>query len=306
MPCYRPLPAARATGSNLKPLVYSQGRRPEVLAKGFEKLELPCGQCIGCRLERSRQWAVRIMHEAQLHDDSLFITLTYDDEHRPVDGCVNVEHTQKFLKRLRRARPKQRIRFFLCGEYGETYDRPHYHACIFGTAFPDRKKWMREAGHDYYVSEELNRIWGKGFAIIGALTFESAAYVARYVTKKITGPAAEEHYVRDDALTGNVRRLTPEFATMSRRPGLAKDWFDEYASDVYPFDEVISRGHPTKPPRYYDQLLERSDPQQYLEIKLQREEAAAAHAANNTPARLAVRETVTKARLNQQTRGYEK
>lgn len=313
MPCYHPLDAARATGSDMTPLIYAKGRRPDPLARGWEALQIPCGQCIGCRLEHSRTWAVRIMHEASLHEDNAFVTLTYDDDHLPVDGCLNKKHFQDFMKRLRKAHAPRTIRFFHCGEYGESYDRPHYHACLFNVHFPDQKIYKREQNNVYYTSAELEKLWGKGYAVIGELTFESAAYVARYVCKKITGPLALEHYMRDHPLTGCVRELTREYATMSRGGrkegpgGLGAQWFEEYESDVYPWDEVIVRGHPTKPPRYYDKLHEAGQPVSMNRVRQKREEENKQRAENNTPARLDVRERVKKAQVNLHlTRSYEK
>lgn len=268
------------------------------------------------------------MHEEQLHEESCFVTLTYDDEHLPADGSLNKRHFQLFMKRLRKhfhgertrnlsqqnnqhaarqVRQKekgQRIRFFHCGEYGESFDRPHYHACLFGVHFCDQLFFRCDNGNDLYTSETLNRLWGKGFCIIGQLTFESAAYVARYCVKKVTGHKAQDHYYRDCPITGQMRILQPEYATMSRRPGIARDWFDEYENDVYPWDEVVSRGHPAKPPRYYDKLLEERNPELFGSVQLQRE--LNANAKDSTPQRLAAREKVKEAQLTLLTRGYEK
>jgi hypothetical protein len=307
MTCYHPLEAAQPTGGQgIRPLVYARGRRPDPLSRGWEKLQLPCGQCIGCRLESSRTWAIRLMHEAQLYENNAFITLTYSDENIPIDGGLNKTHFQKFMKRLRKHFAPQKIRFFHCGEYGETFDRPHYHAILFNVEFADALFYKRERENDYFTSETLERLWGKGFAIIGQVTFESAAYVARYVIKKVNGPLALEHYTRDCPITGQVRRLPPEYATMSRRPGLASEWFEQYESDVYPWDEVVARGHPSKPPRYYDKKLEQSDPDMLWKIKLQREAAAARKAPDNTPARLHTKEIVKKAQLKLLIRSVEK
>lgn len=271
-----------------------------------DEIALPCGQCIGCRLEKSRQWAVRITHEAQLHTENAFITLTYDDDHLPADGCLDVEHFQKFMKRLRKA-VDRKLLFYHCGEYGEDFQRPHYHACIFGTDFSaDRIIYGRDGDHVLYASATLSKAWKKGLAIIGELTFESAAYVARYITKKVTGPAAAEHYTRDNALTGAIMHLTPEYATMSRGGrdgrGIAAEWFDEFEKDVYPWDEVVSRGHAAKPPRYYDKLLEERNPELMEQIKLQRKAAAEERAHDNTPERLKAKEIVKAAQLQQLTR----
>jgi hypothetical protein len=100
-------------------------------------LELPCGQCIGCRLERSRQWAMRCLHESSLYDRNAFVTLTYDDEHLPPGGSLNYPDFQRFMKRLRK-NSKSPIRFYMGGEYGESTLRPHFHVCLFGYDFPDK------------------------------------------------------------------------------------------------------------------------------------------------------------------------
>lgn len=291
MPCYSPLTGYRkGTG----------GITFGALNKGTGMpMKLPCGRCIGCRLERSRQWAVRMMHEAQLHEENCFLTLTYDDEHLPEHGSLDKEAFPRFMKRLRKTGIN--ARYFHCGEYGENTMRPHYHACLFGHAFPDKTKWAVRNGNPVWRSTTLERLWPYGNSEIGSLTFESAAYVARYVTKKVTGRDADTHYERLDPSTGELVQLTPEFATMSRRPGIGSGWLDRFITDVYPSDEVVANGHPSKPPRYYDERLRSTDPDQFEGIRRNR------HLRRNrddeTPERLAVRETCTKARLNLNPRG---
>ena len=191
--------------------VNATGKRSIVFSpnQGYRDLplEIPCGQCIGCRLERSRQWAIRISHEASLHEHNSFITLTYNNENLPKDLSLDVTHFQKFLKRLRAhtedpdsdlypniLSQSKKPRFFHCGEYGEKFARPHYHACMFDLDFADQKHWKTINGNKHYTSETLEKIWPFGFSTIGDVTFESAAYVARYVTKKITGKNALHHY----------------------------------------------------------------------------------------------------------------
>ncbi|MEO5355656.1 MAG: hypothetical protein H7835_21005, partial [Magnetococcus sp. XQGC-1] len=93
------------------------------------------GQCVGCRLERSRQWAIRVMHEASQHEHNCFITLTYNDDNLPANGSLNYRHFQNFMKRLRKYYVEFTVRFYMCGEYGENFARPHYHACIFAIMF---------------------------------------------------------------------------------------------------------------------------------------------------------------------------
>lgn len=277
-------------------------------------IDLPCSQCIGCRLERSRQWAVRISHEAQLYEDNCFLTLTYDPMFLPDHNSLDVKHFQDFMKRFRfrfkGSSPVLNddgieefpIRFFHCGEYGETNGRPHYHACIFNFDFPDKKLWKVHNGNNLYISQSLNELWPYGFATIGALTFESAAYVARYVVKKITGDAAKDHYQRIDPATGEIYFLKPEYTTMSRRPGIGKGFFDKFSSDVFPHDYVVVNGVKQRPPRYYDGLLETTRPYEFDVIKDRRVLNATTSQTivdNNSSARLKVREQVTMARFKQ-------
>lgn len=197
------------------------------------------------------------------------------------------------------------VRYYACGEYGDRTQRPHYHIAVFGEDFSDdRQEWKRSNGHQLWRSSRLKRLWPHGDADIGDLTFESAAYIARYIMKKITGQKAEDHYRRIDQ-EGNPYWLTPEFNVMSRRPGIAKAWFDKHMEDVYPHDHVISRGHPAKPPRYYDVLLDRVNPYLLATIKQEREAGAAFAAHDQTPERLEARETVALAKLQQSKRSLE-
>lgn len=130
---------------------------------------------------------------------------------------------------------------------------------------------------------------------MGNVTFESAAYVARYITKKITGDLAEKHY----------QGREPEYTTMSRCPGIGKKWFNEFNSDVFPSDEIVLRGKIMRPPRFYDKQLEASDPVLYEKIKLDRKAQALQNAADNTDARLKVKETCKLAQFKLLKRGLE-
>lgn len=222
-------------------------------------IKVPCGQCIECRLEKSRQWAMRCVHEAQMHEYNSFITLTYNDENLPTNGSLQKHHFQKFMKRLRKklAIP---IRFFHCGEYGDMLSRPHYHACIFGYDFPDKKLWSVRENIRLYRSDLLESVWTYGHSIIGDVTFDSAAYVARYVMKKVTGKPAEAYY----------QGRTPEYITMSRRPGIGAKWFEKYNKDVYPVDEIIMNDYAVKPPKFYDSLLDVYDHDMLQKVKVDR------------------------------------
>lgn len=239
-----------------------------------------------------------------MHEDNCFITLTYNDAHLPPDGSLAVRPWQLFMKKLRKAHEGKNIRFYMCGEYGDNNGRPHFHACVFGYDFPDKVAWRSSQAngeHTVYRSPELDRIWGQGFTSVGSLTFESAAYVARYVTKKVSGEKAEAHY----------QGKKPEFATMSRRPGIGATWFQEFGADVYPHDFVVVNGVRCKPPKFYDRLLERSE-DLYQEtdifvsdwVKMERVERSRDN-PDTTPERLAVREEVTRRRAQLLKRGLQ-
>lgn len=259
-------------------------------------LTIPCGGCTGCRLDRSKDWAVRCMHEAQMHEVNCFVTLTYDDDHKPADGSLQVEHFQKFIRRLRKKHGRK-IRYYMCGEYGENEFRPHYHACLFGIDFTDKTLWRERDGVRVYRSKTLERIWPYGFSTVGTVTWQSAAYTARYVMKKVTGQNAEEHYMRADE-HGECYQLKPEYTSMSLKPGIGHSWFEAYESDVYPHDEVIVDGKRFKPPRYYDKLLERKNPQLLEELKKEREAFHKLNPMEQAPWRLEAKEKCIDARFS--------
>lgn len=248
MACAKPLVAYYAKEVNptgKRSLVFDQR-----LSFSGVPVRLPCGQCVHCRLERSRQWAMRCLHEKSLYGESAFITLTYDEKKLPPDMSLSVRELQLFMKRLRK-KTGDGVRFYACGEYGAQFGRPHYHVLLFNRDFPD-KKFFKEtgSGDKLYTSVALDNVWGNGLSVFGSVTFESCAYVARYVVDKITGPLAEAHY------KGRV----PEFATRSMRPGIGADWFDKYGGHAYKHDSVIMREMEMQPPKYYDVRMEALDP----------------------------------------------
>lgn len=298
MTCYFPMDAWRVEGQSR--LMFYEPHRQYIR----EKLQVPCGQCVGCRLERSRQWAIRCIHEAQMHPHNCFITLTYNNEHLPYPPSLDVRDWQLFMKRLRKRFGKN-IRFFHCGEYGEQFGRPHYHACLFNFDFPDKTLFKEVNGNRLYISKALSELWPYGFSTIGDVTFESAAYVARYIMKKVTGKKADEHYEKIDPRTGEIYIAKPEYVTMSRRSGIGASWYDRFSSDVYPNDYVIVRGRKMRPPRYYDNRLKIASPLDFEEIHFQRWENSKIHVDNNTPERLNVRHEVQLARLKKLPRTLE-
>lgn len=265
--------------------------------KGVEgDLSLPCGQCVGCRLERSRQWAMRCVHEASLHEANCFITLTYAEEHLPDSRSLVYSDFQKFMKRLRR-RTGAKFSFYVGGEYGDKEMRPHFHACLFGYDFPDKVFFKRsESGERLFTSKLLDSLWGFGLCSVGAVSFQSAAYIARYCMKKVNGDLAKAHYEYVDQY-GVIHDRLPEFNHMSLKPAIGKRWLEKFQTDVFPRDYVVINGVKTKPPKYYDRLFEKEDAGKFSEIVAQREFDAELNLADNSYERLAVKEHVVNARV---------
>jgi hypothetical protein len=205
---------------------------------------------------------MRIKHEASLHDTNSFITLTYNKAHLPLHGTLQLKDFQDFMKRLRKKYKSSKqnpIPFYHCGEYGENGTRrPHYHAIIFNR---------------HITQPNLQKLWSInkqpiGHVHIGQVTFDSAAYVAGYVNKKINGPKEQainmsnglKHYERKithECGTQEIITLKKEYATMSRRPGIGKTWFDKQYTDAYPSDFITIKGRKMRPPKYYDKQYEK-------------------------------------------------
>jgi hypothetical protein len=297
LPCFRPLQAYWSRKPNHLGNYYPVFNQKE----GYldRPLKLPCGQCIGCRLEKSRQWAIRCAHEAQMYENNAFITLTFNDDFCP--NSLDVRHFQLFMKRLRK-KYGSGIRFFHCGEYGEKHFRPHYHACLFNHDFMDKKPWKITNGHTIYRSAELEGLWScpttyasYGYSSTADVTFQSAAYVARYIMKKITGEASDAHY----------EGKKPEYTTMSNRPGLGKAWLNQYSSDIYPGDFVVINGKKMRPPKYYDIQFEHEYPSDFKSIKSKRLTSQRLKVDKPTDRRLKVIETVTLSKISSLPREIE-
>lgn len=235
----------------------------------------PCGTCLDCRLDYARQWAVRCYHEASMHEENSFVTLTFNDENLPKDHSIRKGDVQNFMKRLRTEIDPKKVRFFGCGEYGRnpktgTINRPHYHICLFGYDFPDKEIHQttprRKGDPDIlYISELLGSVWKKGFHTIGEVNYKTAGYVARYVMKKHMGKW--QNFVYDG--------LEPEFALMSRGQktggGIGRSWIEKYLSDCYPKDFVTINGKKHKPPKYYDSILEKKNKKLFDYVMAKRE-----------------------------------
>lgn len=274
------------------------------------KMKVACGQCVGCRLEKSRQWAVRCVHESKEYLQNSFITLTYNDENlikqcgvtdeqynnQIIDYSLNKKDFQLFMKRLRKRYAPQKIRYFHCGEYGEEKGRPHHHAILFNIKFKDQLYHCQQNGEKYYTSETLNKIWGMGHCIVGKATYKSAAYVARYLLKKINGKEKEEYY----------DGVQPEYTTMSRNKGIGHKHFEKYGKQIMDLDEVAINGMKMVPPKYYDILHERIDPEKLLKVKEKRKARAIENEKENTPERLKAKERIKRKRIKCLVRGLEK
>lgn len=232
------------------------------------------------------------MHEAQMHDKNCFITMTYSDKNLPQGNTIVKKHLQDFWKRLRK---KAKFRYFACGEYGESTSRAHYHAILFGYEPDDKEYYKHVNGHHLYKSETLEKTWGHGHVNIGNCTFESCAYVARYVMKKnMNKETKHKNYKHFDYETGEIidERL-PEFQTTSQ--GIGRAFYDKYYSDIYyaASGSIVQRGNiKMQPPKYYENLFEKMDAPKLRTIKLKRRLDREKYAKDNTSERLATREKV--------------
>lgn len=296
MPCFRPLKGYRSAtpGPSGKHQIVFTPRGGEI----DRPVELPCGQCTGCRLNRSREWAIRCVHEAKLYGDrNCFVTLTFNDTHFPPGGSLDHAHWQLFMKRLKSwtrrnqgADQANGIRFYMCGEYGPKLGRPHYHAVLFNFDFPDKKyKRVNREGDRIFTSEVLDKCWGQadpGMCEIGSVTFRSAAYVARYIMDKQTGEDAVAYY-------GDKK---PEYTNMSRNPGIGFGWFQKFGRDAFPSDFLIHDGVRHGVPRYYTGLFEAGG-NDTTAIKGKRKRGAKRHKADQTDRRLHDREIVKLAQI---------
>lgn len=290
MSCYRPIDA-------WAPLDGGQIVFKEV--KDARSIKIKCGRCIGCKLERRDAWAVRCFAESQTNLDNCFLTLTYDESHLPMHGSLVYRDFQLFMKRLRKYIAHEHgdkpIKFFMCGEYGDDFDRPHFHALLFGFNFPDFVRL--HSGSGLARSESLERLWKHGFSTVGEVTYASCRYVASYCIKKVVGKEADEHYKRVDPYTGEIVAIEPEFCRASQ--GLGLEWLRRYWKDVYlrGHHGVVLNGSVKKVPRYFDKKLDEIIPLLMDDVEFQRQLHAGRFSGDQTPERLAARERVEHARI---------
>ena len=243
-----------------------QGNHFNEKTKRFGKFQsFTCGQCRWCRFVRTRQWALRCYLEAQTHEASAFVNLSYAPEHLPKNGSLKKDHMQKFIKRLRRRLEYEgfegKIRFYASGEYGDSGHRPHYHILIFGYDFPDKYYWKKsERGFNLYRSDFLEKTWKLGHSWIGDVDLQSAAYVAKYIRKKINGTDAAEHY------KGRI----PEFSLQSSTPGIGYEWYQQNKHYLWDEDVIRCNGRSYRPPRYFEKILEEENPERYAQFKIEK------------------------------------
>lgn len=296
MGCDFPIKAYRSAsqkGPSGKPLLTF---KPTDAMNSTSPLEIPCNNCIGCKLEHARQWSIRMMHEARMHPANCFLTLTYDDQNVPQDYGLDLRHFQLFMKRLRKSLD-QRIRFFACGEYGDLNGRPHYHAIVFNYDPPDRVFLERsKSGEAVYRSEAIQGLWGLGNTTTQDVTHKSCAYVARYVTKKIkTGDSVgAERYYRLSPVDGGMHQVRPEFAVMSRRPGIGSSYVEQFKSDFYPSGFIVVDGIRQAPPKFYVSKLTEKEQQR---LKRQARRLSLKNKPHQTTERRLARAAVRDARI---------
>lgn len=304
MPCYRPVHGFQNRPGDK--LVFSKA---QAVGSRVAALQVPCNNCVGCRLERARQWAMRCNDERSLYSDNCFITLSINPESLKAHGdSLDHRYFQRFMKRLRKSTGGKMIRFFMCGEYGSENARPHYHALLFNHAFKDRVPLkVTDSGQMIYRSPALEKLWSDpktgasyGFSSVGDVTFGSASYVARYHLKKTGSVVSRNHYL--NPFTGEM--LKPEYVCMSRGSkkrgtgGIARAWFDKWKSDVYPRDVRVINGVDTLPCKFYDLLYEKVDPDGYDRIKLRRAFRGQRNKLDNTEDRLMAKEKVKLAQIS--------
>lgn len=294
MSCNRPLLAFQAFEKN------GRGKRPINFSPGSDThpVSLPCGQCIGCRLDRARSWAIRLHLEATQHDDACFVTLTYDEEHIPDGDSLIPQHLSDFMRKLRKSISPTRVRFYGVGEYGGQFDRPHYHIVLYGYNFPDRRSYIDRGDYTIDNSLLLSTIWKKGHATVQNFALECAAYVSKYAVKKITGSDAARHYEIVDNETGEIYIREPEFARMSRRPGIGSDWLKKYYSDLYPKGYVTDgKGVKIPPPEYFNKLYEKWFPEEMEQLRDSRKQEVFERYNDANIERMEAREKIQKAKL---------
>lgn len=295
MSCYHPMEAIPIGKTASGKTDYKITGKFQGVKSRFNAVVVPCGQCIGCRLDKSRTWANRMMMELEYHDIAYFLTLTYNDDNVPLvyyqtddDGVVDTaykagtlvpKHLQDFIKRLRDQQSyhhNRRIMYYACGEYGSETHRPHYHLTVYDVFFDDLEPLGKSKdGFQYYVSPTLERLWPYGYSMICNVTWETCAYIARYVTKKQYGKNAEFY---------DTFNIIPEFSRMSLKPSIGLRYYEDHKDEIYKYDEIHlsmpQRAINSKPPAYFDRKYDLEYPERLKEIKEAREHLATVQVKN--------------------------
>lgn len=223
--------------------------------KQYATFQLPCGKCLACRLEYARQWAVRCVHEAEMHPQNCFITLTYSDEALK-SPKLDYRDFQLFMKKLRKKISEKnllpeeaQIGFFATGEYGDKTKRPHWHAIIFNWSPPDGiHKYTNERGDQSFTSDLLDSLWSKGFTEYGSVTFESAGYCARYAAKKLSHGRDNEHDFEP-------------ISKKSNKHAIGKKYVEKHYESIFNLGFInLPNGSQCSIPRYYEKWLKKNEP----------------------------------------------
>lgn len=250
------------------------------------EIEIPCGRCLGCRLDHADMWATRISMEAKGWQKNCFVTLTYNNNNLPKNKTLVKKDIQDFLKRLRyyekgyepwenpkNSKKENPIRYFACGEYGPKEGRPHYHMALFNYMPNDLKLYKQNHnGDNLYMSQDLQKIWGKGFVIIGMLSPESASYIARYVQKKAgIAPKTRIYKYNDKNQTKTIRKRKTEreqeFIIMSTGVGLGRKYWEENKEFIKKYQyisiKIKNKVKQKSIPRYFKKLWIKEDWKDY-------------------------------------------
>lgn len=295
MLCSNPITAYRSESVNdtgKRSIVF---KYQEASATHPEIITIPCGVCLNCKINKAKEWTIRLMNEKLEHEKSMFLTLTIEDKFIPSNGSLVKSDFVNFMKRYREFIYPERIRFYHVGEYGDGKERPHHHAIIFGHSFDDLAHHYQLNNIVHYTSETLSKLWKLGLCEVGDVTTASCAYVARYCQKKLYGSLCADRY----------QGRLPEYSTMSRRPGIGAKFVKKFSGDIYPHNFIVENGIKFKVPKFYDEILKVDNPELFDKVKLSRKEHMRNKPILAKPTTLEARRLNGIAKVSKYTRGYE-
>lgn len=295
------------TEKELEMIILNQG------LKNYNYEIIPCGKCIGCRLDYSRTWANRGYLESKMWQNNYFVTITYNEENLPENKSLVPEHLTNFIKKLRRngdynGWQHTGIRYIAAGEYGDKLERPHYHLILFNCNLPTESFYEPHIikKETFWRNNIIEECWKYGYSSVSNVSWNNIAYVARYITKKQYGEKSKEHY-------GDRQ---PEFFRASRKPGIGMTWLEEHMEEVYATDEIIVQNRKgsikQKPPRAFDKKLKEINEKEYEKIRAKRKKIGnmtklekAQHTSLTMAEQLEVEETSKIAQATMLKRMYE-